>query len=88
MDDDIGTLDRLAPGQAAIVTDLTSQGMERRRLMDLGILPGTAITVEMTSPLGDPRAYMVRGALVALRREQARGIRIVLEQQENEEASA
>ncbi len=41
-------------------------------MMDLGILPGTTIQVEMSSPLGDPVAYWVRGALVALRHEQAR----------------
>jgi len=44
---------------------------ERRRLMDLGILPGTVIGAEMTSPSGDPTAYRVRDALIALRREQA-----------------
>lgn len=44
--------------------------------MDLGILPGTTIEVEMTSPSGDPTAYKVRGALIALRKEQARMIRV------------
>jgi Fe2+ transport system protein FeoA len=38
---------------------------------DLGILPGTLIRAEMTSPSGDPTAYRVRGALIALRDEQA-----------------
>jgi Fe2+ transport system protein FeoA len=66
------TLADLSAGQAGMVTGLHSQGPERRRMMDLGIVPGTRITVEMNSPLGDPVAYRVRGALVALRREQAR----------------
>jgi DtxR family Mn-dependent transcriptional regulator len=44
---------------------------ERRRLMDLGILPGTVIAAELTSPSGDPTAYRVRDTLIALRREQA-----------------
>jgi DtxR family Mn-dependent transcriptional regulator len=44
---------------------------ERRRLMDLGILPGTVIAAELSSPSGDPTAYRVRDALIALRREQA-----------------
>ncbi len=65
------TLADLKPGQAGNVTELHSQGPERRRMMDLGIVPGTVITAEMSSPLGDPVAYRVRGALVALRREQA-----------------
>jgi len=47
------------------------RGIQRRRLMDLGILPGTVVTAEMRSPGGDPTAYRVRGALIALRNEQA-----------------
>ncbi len=76
------TLDTLAPGQTAIVTGLTCEGLERRRLMDLGVLPGTAIKIEMKSPLGDPVAYLVRGAVVALRREQAQHIQITLQPKE------
>ena len=47
------------------------RGLERHRLMDLGILPGTIVEAEMRSPVGDPTAYRVRGAMIALRREQA-----------------
>jgi len=61
----------LQPGQTGKVADLHSTGLERRRMMDLGMVPGTIILAEMCSPLGDPIAYRVRGALVALRREQA-----------------
>ncbi len=66
------TLADLLPGQSGVVIALHSQGPERRRMMDLGMVPGTRITAEMNSPLGDPVAYRVRGALVALRQEQAR----------------
>lgn len=52
------------------------RGPERRRLLDLGFVPGTAVEVEMVSPAGDPTAYRVRGTVVALRREQAGLIRI------------
>ena len=54
------------------------RGAERRRLMDLGMLPGTTIEAEMSSPFGDPVAYRVRDALIALRKEQARDIKIEL----------
>ena len=47
------------------------RGLERRRLMDLGIIPGTEVEAEIRSPVGDPTAYRVRGAVIALRREQA-----------------
>jgi Fe2+ transport system protein FeoA len=63
----------------AIVTDLTSTGGQRRRMMDLGILPGTRIEVELISPLGDPVAYRVRGAVIALRRSQAQQVQITLD---------
>ncbi len=70
------TLDQLAIGQSAAVAALKATGPDRRRLMDLGILPGTVLTAEMRSPLGDPVGYRVRGALIALRKSQARDITI------------
>lgn len=73
-----GCLAALAPGQKAVVLGLSPacRGPERRRLLDLGFVPGTEVKVVMASPLGDPVAYEVRGTTVALRREQARAIRI------------
>jgi Fe2+ transport system protein FeoA len=70
------TLDELKLGETAVVTRLLATGTNRRRLMDLGILPGTQLVAELKSPLGDPLAYRVRDALVALRNEQARQIEI------------
>lgn len=72
------TLARLEPGEAAAVVSLSPacRGAERRRFLDLGILPGTDITAELRSPSGDPTAYRIRGALIALRREQAELIRV------------
>jgi len=69
----------LAPGQRGRVVSLSPacRGVERRRLMDLGIVPGTIIRAELRSPGGDPTAYDVRGGLIALRREQATFINIV-----------
>ncbi|MBN1441525.1 MAG: FeoA domain-containing protein [Planctomycetes bacterium] len=66
-------LSSLKPGQKGIVCGLSlaCRGNERRRLLDLGFVPSTPIQVEMVSPAGDPTAYLVRGTLIALRREQA-----------------
>ena len=71
-------LGALQPGQSAKVRSIAPgcRGAERRRFMDLGILPGTIIAAEMRSPSGDPTAYRIRGALVALRREQADQIQV------------
>jgi Fe2+ transport system protein FeoA len=73
------TLDQLTPDTVAAVVALSSDGLNRRRMMDLGILPGARIEIEMSSPLGDPVAYRVRGSVVALRKEQARQIQITVE---------
>jgi DtxR family Mn-dependent transcriptional regulator len=78
----ITTCERLADlsiGESAKVVSISPacRGPERRRFMDLGILPGTVIKAELVSPGGDPTAYLIRGALIALRKEQANLINIV-----------
>ncbi|MGE0593231.1 MAG: iron dependent repressor, metal binding and dimerization domain protein [Vicinamibacterales bacterium] len=52
------------------------QGAQRRRLLDLGVVRGAEIVPELASATGDPVAYRIRGALVALRREQAAWIEV------------
>ena len=68
----------LTVGQQGRVTMLSPRcrGAERRRLLDLGIVPGTLISAEMVSPGGDPTAFRVRDALIALRKEQSQLINI------------
>lgn len=65
------TLNKLEIGRSAIVKSIHNKSTERRRLLDLGILPGTLIENVMLSPLGDPVAYRVRNSVIALRSEQA-----------------
>jgi len=71
-------LSGLQAGQRGKVLGLSPacRGPERRRLLDLGFVPGTEVVSEMRSPGGDPIAYRVRGTLIALRKEQADLIRI------------
>lgn len=71
-------LHELPAGRSGRVLGLTAacRGAERRRLLDLGFVSGSVVEANLVSPAGDPTAYLVRGALVALRREQARFIRI------------
>jgi len=63
----------LTTGESAEVVALavSCRGAQRRRLLDLGVVPGTRITNELRGPSGDPTAYRIRGALIALRQEQA-----------------
>jgi ferrous iron transport protein A len=70
------TLDMLGIGKKATVIRINSANAERRRLFDLGILPGAQIENVMSSPLGDPVAYRIRNAVIALRREQAQLIEV------------
>ena len=69
-------LSSIAPGESAEVVALaaTCRGAQRRRLLDLGLVPGTRVTSELRGPSGDPTAYRIRGALIALRRDQAHHI--------------
>lgn len=71
-------LSELPEGHTATVVGLAPacRGAARRRLLDLGFVPGTVVSVELVSPAGDPTAYRVRGSVVALRRSQAVLIRI------------
>lgn len=62
--------------QKAIVKSIKSTGTMRRRLQDLGIIEGTKIKCVLKSPFGDPSAYEIRGAVVALRSEIASEIKI------------
>lgn len=64
---DLGT-----DGQARVVgLGPGCRGAERNRLLDLGLVPGSEIRIDLVSPSGNPTAYMIRGASIALRREQA-----------------
>lgn len=63
------TLSKVQIGSACIVVALHLEGLLRRRMMDLGIIPGTAVECVRKGPSGDPTAYTVRGTTIALRRE-------------------
>jgi DtxR family Mn-dependent transcriptional regulator len=71
-------LSSLKPGQRGEMIGISPacRGLERRRLLDLGFLPGAVVDAEFTSPRGDPTAYRIRDTLIALRNEQARWIYI------------
>lgn len=72
------TLESLPVGASAVITALRSTGAQRRRMLDLGFVPGARVRVLHVSPWNDPVAYGVRGAVIALRREDARGVQIEL----------
>lgn len=69
-----GNLAEMKVGESACITALRTTGEMRRRLQDLGLVEGTWVQCALKSPSGDPAAYQVRGATIALRREDARNI--------------
>ena len=68
------TLDRLRPGQTGVVRRVEAPGDMGRRLLDLGLVPGAAVACVGRSPLGDPGAYRIREAVIAIRDRDARGV--------------
>ncbi len=64
-------LDRLPLGKRARVKKLMSEGALRRRMLDLGLVWDTEVEALQKSPSGDPTAYFIRGAVIALRSEEA-----------------
>lgn len=70
------TLSCLSEGAAATVTAMHSGGTMRRRLMDMGLIEGTRVLCLHRSPGGDPTAYLIRGAVIALRKEDTGKIQV------------
>jgi len=71
------TLDQLSVGQCARVTALLPDCTMRDRLQDLGLIPGGEVTAWMKSPLGDPIAYLICDAVIALRRGDAACVTVI-----------
>lgn len=80
---DIRYLSELKQGQSAVVTGLTLCGHMRRRLLDIGLVEGTTVECVGISPLGDPSAFLIRGAVIALRKEDAGEISVSINKQGN-----
>jgi ferrous iron transport protein A len=64
-------LDHLPIGVKAQVKKLTSDGLSHRRMLDLGLILDTVVEALQRSPSGDPTAYFIRGAVIALRSDDA-----------------
>jgi ferrous iron transport protein A len=67
-------LSQIPPGSSAVIKELLSEGIARRRLFDMGFVPETYVKVLQKSPAGDPVAYLARGSVVAIRNGDAERI--------------
>jgi ferrous iron transport protein A len=71
-------LSKIPMGTPARVAALACSGAERKRLLDLGVVDGTEIHPLYASPFGNPAAYLVRGAVIALRRDVSDNVLVTL----------
>ena len=70
------TLNDINPGQKATIKELCADGSIRRRLLDIGLIENTEVECLGRSPSGDPSAFLIRGAVIAIRSEQCSDIMI------------
>ena len=68
------SLNELNPGETAVVKELKTRGSIRRRLLDIGLVKDTKIECIGKSPAGDPAAFLIRGAVIAIRSEDMKDI--------------
>ena len=70
------TLNQLPIGKAAIITNVGGEGALRCRLLDMGLIPKTKITVTKVAPMGDPIELRLRGYTLTILVEDARNITV------------
>ena len=70
------TLDELSVGHSGVITAVGGEGILRCRLLDMGLIPHTRVSVSKIAPMGDPMALSLRGYTLTLRKEHARSITV------------
>ncbi len=65
------TLDKLQIGKTAVISAVGGEGALRCRLLDMGLIPGTKVTVIKIAPLGDPLELSLRGYALSIRKDDA-----------------
>ncbi len=70
------TLADVAPGTRATIASVGGERAFRRRLLELGLLPGTSVEVLRVAPLGDPLELLVRGCHLSIRRREAAALEL------------
>ena len=70
------TLDKLEVGKSAVISAVGGKGSLRLRLLDMGLIPGTQVSVVKTAPLGDPVEIRLRGYELTLRKADAANIEL------------
>ncbi|MDO4492516.1 MAG: ferrous iron transport protein A [Clostridia bacterium] len=74
-------LSELTTGKSAVITKVAGEGSLRLRLLDMGIIPKTKVTLVKVAPMGDPIEIRLRGYELTLRKEDAACITIMTEEE-------
>jgi Fe2+ transport system protein FeoA len=72
------TLAEARLGELLTIEGIGGRGAFRRRLLEMGLLPGTPVTVKSVAPLGDPIELLVRGASLSIRKEEAATVNVTV----------
>lgn len=70
------SLDTLRVGERGVVVHVGSKGPVRRRMMDMGVVPGSEVRVRRVAPLGDPIEFEIKGYSLSLRKSEAKAIQV------------
>ena len=73
------TLDKLSIGASGVISAVGGEGPLRCRLLDMGLIPRTRVTLQKVAPMGDPIEIRVRGYELTLRIEDAKKIEVAPE---------
>ena len=77
------TLKDFSPGESGTVLEIAASGALKRRIFDMGITPGTAITMRKVAPLGDPVEITVRGYQLSIRKAEAENVKMKSDREDN-----
>ena len=66
------TLDQMEVGQKGKIVKLVKQGVTRKALLEMGVLPNTEVTIIRSAPLGDPLELLIQGYHLSIRKEYAK----------------
>ena len=69
-------LNDLQMGEVGVITSLMAQGSIKRRLLDIGLVDDTEVQCILNSPSQDPKSFLIRGAVIALRNEDCQNVLI------------
>jgi len=70
------TMDTLKIGEKAIIKDIDKSSSMKKRLFELGFIPGAKVECVLISPLGDPKAFLIKNTVMALREEDSQKITV------------